>query len=316
MFQSPATRIVINPRDYQTLPRPHAITSRVNSSTPDPFINPSYASTKDPIAIPPLPLYQPDGTVNHINHYYYYHHLSHFDRLDGAHRDLYDSDGTEIPHFHHPVSSVNLEVISDFGRHGITTRRNKGFRSVGRRSVKTAGKARMVPSPRMVSREVVDVLDPKQMRARPSPIERPETYDSAKDEGHDGFKRYFSFNWRVMLPKPRKLSQDILPAKPTTTNPGVIHSENPKTYCDLEDDDLQREIPTITSTAMDRLLGSNLNERIFTGDGFPLKIGRNATPNSSNLVSVPEPALVLNSPVAVRRLFSETITDEDFSPRC
>ncbi|KAK9368756.1 hypothetical protein V1509DRAFT_59966 [Lipomyces kononenkoae] len=315
MFQSPATRIVINPRDYQTLPRTHPITSRLNSSVPDPFVNPSYASTKDPIAIPPLPLYHPDGSVNHINHYYYYHHLAHFDRLDGAHHDLYDSDGTEIPHFHHPVSSVNLEVISDFGRHGITTRQNKSFRSVGRQSVKTAGKARMVPTSRTVAIEV-DILDPKRMRARSSPTDHPEPYDSAKDDGNDGFKRYFSFNWRVMLPKPRKLSHDILPAKETTTNPGIMYPESPKTYCDLEDDDLQREIPTITSTVMDRLLGSNLNEPIFTGDGFPLKSGRNATPNSSNLISVPEPALVLNSPVAVRRLFSESTTDGDFSPRC
>ncbi|KAK9316030.1 hypothetical protein V1522DRAFT_404567 [Lipomyces starkeyi] len=315
MFQSPATRIVINPRDYQSLPRTRPIPSRINPSAPDPFISPSYASTKDPIAIPPLPLYHPDGTVNHINHYYYYHHLSHFDRLDGAHRDLYDSDGLEIPHFHHPVSSVNLEVISDFGRHGITTRRNKGFRSVGRRSVKTAGKARMLmPVTRTVSQDA-DILDPKRMRARPSPTEHAETFEAAKDESHDGFKRYFSFNWRVMLPKTRKPSQYMSEAKQTIEKPSALYSESSNTYCDL-DDDLQREIPTMTSTVMDRLLGSNLNEPIFTADGIPRKSGRNATPNSSNLISVPEPALVINSPVAVRRLFSETNMEEGSSPQC
>ncbi|KAK9248692.1 hypothetical protein V1506DRAFT_528632 [Lipomyces tetrasporus] len=315
MFQSPATRIVINPREYQSLPRTRPVASRTNLSAPDPFINPSYASTKDPIAIPPLPLYHPDGTVNHINHYYYYHHLSHFDRLDGAHRDLYDSDGAEIPHFHHPVSSVNLEVISDFGRHGITTRRNKGFRSVARRSVKAAGKARMVtPTPRTAPREA-EILDPKRMRARPATTEHAETSESAKDGIHDGFKRYFSFNWRVMLPKNRKASQDVPETKETTGKATLMPSASPITYRDL-DDDLQRDFPTMTSTMMDRLLGSNLNEHNFSAEGLQPRNVRNATPNSTNLISVPEPALVINSPVAVRRLFSETILEEDSSPQC
>ncbi|KAK9452757.1 hypothetical protein V1511DRAFT_445359, partial [Dipodascopsis uninucleata] len=207
MFRPAASKIAINPRDYQDFPRKQPLSPAL-----DKLVDPSYASTKDPIAVPPLSLYDPiDGSINHLNHYYYYHHLTHFDALDGAHRDLYDEFGNEIPHYHHPVSSINLEDIVKFGRQGITFRRSETFRS-------SSCPDYILEEPGIVRCQSPDydfAPDPRRipykgkLRARRLPREvRPGSASVSATSSHTpqqdselGFKRYFSFNWRVILPK-------------------------------------------------------------------------------------------------------------------
>ncbi|KAK9467795.1 hypothetical protein V1512DRAFT_260093 [Lipomyces arxii] len=273
MMRPTSTRIVINPREYQDLPK-SSRRQRQNVKSAN-IVNPSYASTKDPISIPPLALYHSDGMVNHINHYYYYHHLSHFDRLDGSYSRLYDADGSEIPHFHHPVSAVNLETINEFGRFGIMAKRGgpRVVGSISNRAVRTdsadlpisASSSQSIYIGRPPS--ALGVLDPKQMRARRG--KAPSTDEPVRAHGHElqeGFRRYFSFNWRIMLPKSRHESHLQSEGESSDSQSETDHETLPKP-----------DYPTITSDNLEMFLNEG------PGD-LSIMQARNATPNSSNII--------------------------------
>lgn len=200
MLAHKPTTLIINPRDYQ-ITSYDPIRRSVSQAN---LIDPSIASTKDPISAPPLQLYNADGSINYINHYYYYHHLAFYDKLDGAHREMFDDDGFEIPHFHHPVSSVNLEAIARFGQCGVTPRRDRVFKSLDPQSP-------ILTVPKRRRRFSSDVLSDEQYfkartHNRSTSIEDI-TSSSAEESSSEPSKRYFGFNWRSILQPIRRFSQ-------------------------------------------------------------------------------------------------------------
>ncbi|KAK7208298.1 hypothetical protein BZA70DRAFT_44286 [Myxozyma melibiosi] len=208
MLAHRATTLIINPREYQ-VPEYNPVAKRSVQAN---LIDPSIASTKEPVPAPPPQLYNPDGSINHINHYFYYHHLTHFDKLDGLHRGLFDDDGYEIPHFHHPVSSINLESVAKFGQLGITSRRNKGFRSasssihVPKQRRRAAVHGATTPDESSTGSDLNRPYLQRQKRfSLRSPSGKEGEGSSRLFSSGSGFRRYFSFNWRsIWLPHTRQ----------------------------------------------------------------------------------------------------------------
>ncbi|KAK9459536.1 uncharacterized protein V1516DRAFT_680185 [Lipomyces oligophaga] len=129
MFGCESSRLRVGPRDLEVLP-PLTRSKHKHISSAN-IINSTYASTKLPLGSQPLPLYNADGTMNHLNHYFYTNHLSYYDRMDGAHRQLFDADGVQKQHYHHPVTAINLELIDQFSRRGrIQPDKNPGQRDL------------------------------------------------------------------------------------------------------------------------------------------------------------------------------------------
>ncbi|KAK9448363.1 uncharacterized protein V1518DRAFT_314884 [Limtongia smithiae] len=259
MLALPASRVLLCPRELDALPQ-HPPTVRHDN-----LVNPAYASAKDPIPVPPLALFLPDGGVNHINHYFYYNHLVHYDRLDGMHSALYDDDGFEIPHFHHPVSSVNLETIAQFGRDGIPKRPGRDAFP----SLDLDGSPVQYPSRTL----------PKKGRSEHSLAPVPAMDIEIQPPVGGGGRRHFSFNWKALFarrvssftfsnldprspppdtslssatPTPSALSPDSTPAE--TTN-----GSNTMDVDDDDDDDYDDKFATLSTAFIDQVSGTSLN---------------------------------------------------------
>ncbi|KAK9479533.1 hypothetical protein V1514DRAFT_328177 [Lipomyces japonicus] len=288
MFASGASKIRTNPKEYQGLLKP---LSNLSAN----HVAPLFASNKTPNAMPPLPLYTSDGEINHLNHYYYYNHLAYFESIPPSHLEMIKDGQIEAQKYHHPVSGVNLEDVVHYSRHGITNRRDRGFRST---------EEKIPPADNITNfeRDITSAVDTKNSCGLHLYKRRKNELHDTNDKSHESDSskggRKFSLSWRMLLPRSSRIFSQSF-SKSFESPSSVDHSE----HCIVETN--KYDIPKhdqLQSGSNSVILSSSMVERILREVprvSFSV-FSRHTSTSSANISTVPD--------LPVRRVVSSDLS--------